>query len=504
MRRPEGSELVPGADLRGVDLSKRNLAGIDLRRADLQGADLRRCILRDADLRGAKLDKADLRHAHLDGADLTGAGLDDADLRRALLARACFAGASLRGARLSGTAVTGANFTGADLDGAWLSLADRDALGLTHPPSLGALSERVVLAPELPARGLAPAAKPPPMRLRSLTPKQAELLRRPMPVPTFRAQAKPEPAAPAPRAQAAAPAPPFLPRSEAPPPPGRYRVGDANTWWNIDFDEGDHFEPYSRQTTDPPARHRVSVRILRWGSWSTCIAWSVESPAFGDWQLRTEGTRHRISKTLGRREPQLGDPAFDDVVWIGKGEESALIAALNHPLREALLGLLRSGAVVASGRLRVSRVEHGWPLHTLLPTLCAIVDAIVDRPPLQQGLRQRIASDPVDGVRARALMHWLTLYDAPIEADPAIYEQALILMLGLPQHWSRAAAELGRIGTERAIPALTQLASGWLAGEEKKAARAAIEAITTRQGGLRAGGLSISETDRGGLSLDEA
>ena len=261
MRRPERSELVPGADLRGVDLGKRNLAGIDLRRADLRGADLRHSILRDADLRGAKLSEADLRQAHLDGADLTGARLDGADLRRALLARACFAGASLRGARLSGTAVNGANFTDADLEGAWLSLADRDALGLTRPPSLGALPGRVVLAPELPARGLAHAAKPPPMRLRSLTPKQAELLRRPMPVPKLRTQVKPEPVAPAPLTQAAAPEPPFLPTSADPPPSGRYRVGDAQTWWTIDFpSRRGYFEPYVRHTVDPPGRPGQSSR----------------------------------------------------------------------------------------------------------------------------------------------------------------------------------------------------------------------------------------------------
>lgn len=80
--------LGPGANLRGLDLSKQSLQRINLRGADLSGA-------------------------NLSGSDLSSAALDGAILRGADLHDAC-----LRNARLTGADISGADFTGADVRGA--------------------------------------------------------------------------------------------------------------------------------------------------------------------------------------------------------------------------------------------------------------------------------------------------------------------------------------------------------------------------------------------------
>ncbi|WP_253950304.1 pentapeptide repeat-containing protein [Methylibium sp. T29] len=74
----------PGVDLRGADLSARNLAG--------------------ADLRGANLAGADLRVANLAGANLDGANLAGAKLGKINAPTATFRGANLAGATWSSRA----------------------------------------------------------------------------------------------------------------------------------------------------------------------------------------------------------------------------------------------------------------------------------------------------------------------------------------------------------------------------------------------------------------
>ena len=63
------------ADLRGVNLSKKDLRWADLRWADLRWADLRWANLRWANLKGADLRDTDLRGVDLRGADLREANL---------------------------------------------------------------------------------------------------------------------------------------------------------------------------------------------------------------------------------------------------------------------------------------------------------------------------------------------------------------------------------------------------------------------------------------------
>jgi uncharacterized protein YjbI with pentapeptide repeats len=155
----QGAPLVmPGADLRHLDLREQILAGAQLQGADLRNSLLdsavlvraaldgarmsgtslfsadaskatlsdarlvgahalrstwRRALLAHADLTGALLDDADLREAELVGARLDRASLVGADLRQAVLLDATFLAADLSDARLEGAVAGPRTFTGA-------------------------------------------------------------------------------------------------------------------------------------------------------------------------------------------------------------------------------------------------------------------------------------------------------------------------------------------------------------------------------------------------------
>jgi uncharacterized protein YjbI with pentapeptide repeats len=83
--------LIPGANLKDLDLS-----GLNLEQEDLEGVDLQNANLRGANLRGANLEKA-----NLSGADLSGANLQMVNLKGANLL-----GANLSGANLSKVIIT--------------------------------------------------------------------------------------------------------------------------------------------------------------------------------------------------------------------------------------------------------------------------------------------------------------------------------------------------------------------------------------------------------------
>ena len=117
--RPDLFEAkLPGAFLRGADLSRA-----DLRRADLYGA-----ILRDADLSNTSHRWEDQGRDRLTGADLSDADLTSADLR----------GANLNNAKLDRSKLTGATvglttFTNVDLSG----VIGLETLFHTGPSSIG-------------------------------------------------------------------------------------------------------------------------------------------------------------------------------------------------------------------------------------------------------------------------------------------------------------------------------------------------------------------------------
>ncbi len=85
-------------NLRGVDLSGKNLSEFDLERADLsesnlEGADLSEANLKGVDFRSANLRQADLSEADLYRADFSGADLTGADLGKTLVESTTFDGA---------------------------------------------------------------------------------------------------------------------------------------------------------------------------------------------------------------------------------------------------------------------------------------------------------------------------------------------------------------------------------------------------------------------------
>ncbi len=103
--KPGAPVSCPQCDLRGADLSHR-----DLTEGNFAGSDLR-----NANLSGAKLDGASFAHANLSGANLDGASLTatsrgPANLRRANLTGASFVHANLTGADLQFAATAGTKF----------------------------------------------------------------------------------------------------------------------------------------------------------------------------------------------------------------------------------------------------------------------------------------------------------------------------------------------------------------------------------------------------------
>jgi len=141
-----------GLDLRGADLSQKDLSGLPLAciqggltsdewlyatheqsnmsvvqmgKADLVEAQLQGTDLYKAQLQGAHLAKTQLQEAHLVKAQLQGADLRDAQLQEAYLTAAKLQGADLRAAKLQG-----AHLVEAQLQGADLRRAELDGVGL--------------------------------------------------------------------------------------------------------------------------------------------------------------------------------------------------------------------------------------------------------------------------------------------------------------------------------------------------------------------------------------
>jgi uncharacterized protein YjbI with pentapeptide repeats len=141
---PEHKDLrkanLSGANLRGADLSWKDLHEANLSGADLSGADLS-----EANLSGANLSRANLLGAILSGADLSGANLLGAILSGADLSGKDLSGANLRGAILSGADLSRANLCGTDLSGADLSRANLNEADLSGAD----LSEAVLIETNL-------------------------------------------------------------------------------------------------------------------------------------------------------------------------------------------------------------------------------------------------------------------------------------------------------------------------------------------------------------------
>ncbi|MBI1658100.1 MAG: pentapeptide repeat-containing protein [Thaumarchaeota archaeon] len=113
-----------GADLAGMDLSRKDLAGAILVGADLKDADLTGANLGGADLTGADLTGASLGEAYMRGADLSWASLAGAYVRETDLGDSIMFGADLSYADLTRSYLRGADLGGSILVGAYLNGAD--------------------------------------------------------------------------------------------------------------------------------------------------------------------------------------------------------------------------------------------------------------------------------------------------------------------------------------------------------------------------------------------
>ena len=165
-----GTEFRPGSNLRGIDLSYKNLKEVDLSGRDLTGTNLQYSNLIEANLRRANLTDAVLRGADLMGAHLEGANLTNVDLsevtitfikidKNTILQNVTFPNppprtnyildlsvdlngkhlpginfieAKIRGLELSGADLQGANFTNATFHKIDLSSANLQGAYLTN------------------------------------------------------------------------------------------------------------------------------------------------------------------------------------------------------------------------------------------------------------------------------------------------------------------------------------------------------------------------------------
>ena len=120
IKTPNGRvKLRIEGELRGADLSGKELAGVTLANQDLRGTRFS-----GARLVGVDFSEADLQGAHFDGANLTGAHFEYANLEGANLLGGDLYSASSFAANLEGANLELASLRGADLKGANLRRAN--------------------------------------------------------------------------------------------------------------------------------------------------------------------------------------------------------------------------------------------------------------------------------------------------------------------------------------------------------------------------------------------
>jgi len=196
--------------------------------------------------------------------------------------------------------------------------------------------------------------------------------------------------------------------------------------------------------------------------------------------------------------------------------------------RRALERVVMAGHVLTAGerrallrdpdprlRLTVARMLHDPPALGRLAADARVSSTLRDEavdalgectgPATVEALDRVASSDPPpDGARlARALGRGLAGDPTAIRrlGDAAL---STVLEYGPAGLRGEAIERLAEVGTERAVPALAAIAGAFFGRRaHKDRARAAIERIAARQGGLRAGGLSVTEAGGGALSPAE-
>jgi hypothetical protein len=256
--------------------------------------------------------------------------------------------------------------------------------------------------------------------------------------------------------------------------------------------------------------------------------WSIGVHFGPGFDMANEPTFAAMRRLFTGQDVQTGDDAFDDVARLS-GNPRVILGALDAPARSACTTLLRQNATYRQG------VIHGTGdlpegLESVLNALVSWVDLRIDFARLQS----RFFHEPNPGVRARLLTLLLNdpaCTDAALDAvlakgardgaaevrrqvaeavwredlqiellDPAVLATVLPRLRGARQ--LDAIARIAQHGGEHCIAALTEVGTGLFVGRAlKEATQSAIADITQRIGGLRTGGLSVSEAGPGDLAI---
>lgn len=440
----EGINLID-AQLVGADLS-----GAILRRARFDGANLSQARLTAAELAGANLSRVRLIEADLAGAKLSGAQLIDADLSGANLEAAELTGvegrwAKLVGARLRGARLDEATLNNADLSDADCAGADFGRVRLWDATLTGARLEGVDLSRASMSRASRAEPKPP----EPLDERLFDLHGRPF----------------------------ILVK-------GKAAIGGGM---------------------------RIERQRLRGGGTKRI---SVVGP-FAALRFHAETRMTALKKVFGGEDVLTGDPRFDAAVWLD-GEPGELLGRLEPVVREAIMtwvgagGALVEQLVVELSAPTDERVDELLIAGVTIGRALGELAGDDDDYEIHHALIERAESDPMPQVRVRAAAALIGRGFPPTPSLAAdlgpVLEDGLLLTLAEGQAAQREAVitHLGQFGTERAISPLAAIAGAWFGDRrQKQAARAAVDHIIERQGGLRAGGLSMLDAEAGGLAISE-
>lgn len=261
--------------------------------------------------------------------------------------------------------------------------------------------------------------------------------------------------------------------------------------------------------------------------------WTLWGKGAARFSLKPEPRLATVTRVFTGQDVLTGDDAFDAIARID-GDPAIIVPALDPSARDHLARALDAGVTYAEGAFsgpwpiapadlgplvglllqwrrgeagidaavqRMDDEREGAVRARLLPLLLARTTLTAER---RLQILERYALDPHEGVRAVAAEAiW------PLVRRTYPTRLSAPLLAAVLGRWTDAALlnaieHLGAIGDERCLPALTAVGSGLFVGRARRAAvQAATEAITTRIGGLRSGGLSISAGADGTLALSD-
>ena len=267
----------------------------------------------------------------------------------------------------------------------------------------------------------------------------------------------------------------------------------------------------------------------------TSRGWRVQIDGAPPFTCAPEPQMAAFVRLVTGQDVLTGDAAFDKIALIS-GSANAAVERLDAPRRAAWTRALPMGMTLSADGL--SGAPPLPPVELLADLLITAFDGPED-PDRWSRLRQRFETEPVGGVRAGLLRHMLMDEQLRDPARAAVLAQALadpsgaVRDLAADEIWPAvesatdltffsgpalaavlerlsgerqlaAIARLGMVGDEGCVGALVQAGTGLFKGRKlRDATQAAIAEITKRIGGLRTGGLSVADANRGGLSTPE-